>query len=568
MSIYKRINPSDVSIKNFPLYKQWDVSYLSSSQEFSNNLNSLDVSDKIVLFRGEYQEYPISTILPEIVGFSSEPTTSLGITKRGIYDFIKGVYNKPIRMSNEFNYVLDDPINNLRELYQSANLVKIHQDIYGYKIKESSLQITSSANTSFYVVDGYVDDDYVDGSGNTVNFLDDGKGNLYDISYPETSFLDNQNRVIYLSFTKKYESYNNNGFLTLGLDTFRSGTINEVDESYFQNEYEITDVYYRDGVYGQLVDLISGSIKIPNDFGYNLDINKEFGISFILNPGLSASYSQSVSTVNILRKGYQTEQPDETIRMNNSYPYGISYNIISQSLEFSLSDGIRSFSVSSSINSVPFSSSTHVICQKTGSSLYIYLDSNSEVYSSSIGCIESCSNKSPIYIGSNPLNSLDKFKGTLEQISFFDNALTTTERNSIFNIPSNIWQLGKVIYTHGLIILTNPQEQYNRHLDPDNEIESLNIKYKSTKYLTELEYICRVKPHEYNYTYNKTIKEYKQLSCAEGSSNIYDDPNFNPYVTTIGLYNDNYDLLAIAKIASPIRIPPNHDLNFMVKFDI
>ena len=54
----------------------------------------------------------------------SKTTTSLSFTKRSIYDFINGMYNKPIRNSNEFNFVLNDPINDLRELYQNVNLLK------------------------------------------------------------------------------------------------------------------------------------------------------------------------------------------------------------------------------------------------------------------------------------------------------------------------------------------------------------------------------------------------------------------------------------------------------------
>jgi len=567
MSVYKRIDSADISIKNFPLYKQWDISYNTSSNEFTNNINSIDVSDRAVFFKGTYQTYPISTVIPAIAGFLTEPTTSLSITQRGIYDFLNVLYNKPLRGSNEYNYVLDDPINNLRELYQNVYILKIHQDIYGYKIKENSFEFIS--DLSSYVEDGYVDDGYADDFGYDTTIKDDGEGNLYDTLYPETDFLDNQNRLIYLSFGRKYKSYydpNNNFILTQGLDTFRSGTLEEIDESYFQNDYQATDIYYRTGSYGIRADFISGSIKIPHDFGYNLDTNPEFGISFIMDPGVSASYSSS--KVNLIKKGYQIEQIEDTTTSISSYPYSITYDVNNKNIEFSLSDGPRTFSVSSSVNSVPYGEYSHIICQKTGSSLYIHIDSYDNAFSSSIGCIESCSNKSPIYVGYNPLNSNDKFKGTLEQLSFFDNALNETQIDSIIHIPSNIWQIGKIIYSHGLIILTNPQNQYTMHFDIWDDASDRRIKYKSTKYISENEYICRVKSYEYNYTYNKTIKEYKQLSCATGSSNIYDDPTFNPYITTIGLYNDNYDLLAVAKVAAPIRIPPNHDINFAVKFDI
>ena len=570
MSIFKQINSSDISIKNFPLYKQWNVTYNSSSGQFENNINSIDVTDKITIFDGQYQNYPMGTIIPAIAGIINEVTTSLSFTKRSIYDFVNGMYNKPIRNSNEFNFVLDDPINNLRELYQNVSLLKIHQDLYGYSIKKSSLQITSRTNDGYYVEFDYVDPGFVEGEdgGTSIVFKDDGEGNLYDIANPEANFLDNQNRVLYLSFTKKYKSYDNNGILALGLDTWRTGALDEIDESYFQNEYEATNIYYRTGSYGIAADFISGSMKIPDDFGYNLDSNSNFGISFIINPGESSSYPSSI--VNVIRKGYQKEQADDTIIEDNRYPYGISYNNTNKNIIFSVSDGLHTYSVTSSINTVPHTASAHIICQKVDDVLNIYVSSSTAFTSSSAncGCMASASNKCPIFIGSNPQNTDDKFKGTLEQISFFDNALSLTERTSIFNIPSNIWQLGKVFYSHGIVILTNPQLKYTRHLNLDNEIEILNVLYKSTKYISETEYICRIKSTEYNYTYNNSIPKYKQESCATGSSNIYDDPAFNPYITTIGLYNDQYELIAVAKLAAPIQVPPNHDLNFAVNFDI
>ena len=43
---------------------------------------------------------------------------------------------------------------------------------------------------------------------------------------------------------------------------------------------------------------------------------------------------------------------------------------------------------------------------------------------------------------------------------------------------------------------------------------------------------------------------------------------FAPYVTSIGLYNDFNELLAVAKLASPVRNDPELALSFVVRFDI
>ena len=44
--------------------------------------------------------------------------------------------------------------------------------------------------------------------------------------------------------------------------------------------------------------------------------------------------------------------------------------------------------------------------------------------------------------------------------------------------------------------------------------------------------------------------------------------SFYPYVTTLGLYNDMGDLLATAKLGSPLKRRSDVDVTIQVKFDI
>ena len=43
---------------------------------------------------------------------------------------------------------------------------------------------------------------------------------------------------------------------------------------------------------------------------------------------------------------------------------------------------------------------------------------------------------------------------------------------------------------------------------------------------------------------------------------------FAPYITTIGLYNDAGQLLAIGKLAQPIRKRNDVDINFLIRLDL
>jgi hypothetical protein len=44
--------------------------------------------------------------------------------------------------------------------------------------------------------------------------------------------------------------------------------------------------------------------------------------------------------------------------------------------------------------------------------------------------------------------------------------------------------------------------------------------------------------------------------------------DFSPYVTTVGLYNDAQELLAIGKMAAPMPLSANTDTTFLVKYDL
>ena len=50
-------------------------------------------------------------------------------------------------------------------------------------------------------------------------------------------------------------------------------------------------------------------------------------------------------------------------------------------------------------------------------------------------------------------------------------------------------------------------------------------------------------------------------------SNFVTHSEFNPYITSIGLYNDEKELLAVGKLSRPIKKPKEYDISFTVRFD-
>ena len=82
----------------------------------------------------------------------------------------------------------------------------------------------------------------------------------------------------------------------------------------------------------------------------------------------------------------------------------------------------------------------------------------------------------------------------------------------------------------------------------DTDESSTDITACSEEFLTTSYVTIRILPSEFNYTLNPSF-------AANGESQIKDTFLLNPitYITTIGLYNDNGDLLAVAKTNKPLK---------------
>jgi hypothetical protein len=158
--------------------------------------------------------------------------------------------------------------------------------------------------------------------------------------------------------------------------------------------------------------------------------------------------------------------------------------------------------------------------------------------------------------------------------------------------------LGTVSYTYGLVMLTDTGSRYTSIVAGTTGSDGWKLSYRATKTIQEHQYQVIIPENKFNHTTNISIthgrsgsfdvppgmdsKELRTfLPPAEGQ---YDTVNgysssmkvedfathsfFAPYVTTVGLYNDLGDLLAIAKPSRPIRNDPELALSFIIRFDV
>ena len=79
----------------------------------------------------------------------------------------------------------------------------------------------------------------------------------------------------------------------------------------------------------------------------------------------------------------------------------------------------------------------------------------------------------------------------------------------------------------------------------------------------ENEIRCKINENEFNFSHNPSIQEGEDGKIKSP----FLSPDFSPYVTTIGLYNEVGDLLMVGKLAQPIPLSQNVDTTIIVKYD-
>ena len=93
---------------------------------------------------------------------------------------------------------------------------------------------------------------------------------------------------------------------------------------------------------------------------------------------------------------------------------------------------------------------------------------------------------------------------------------------------------------------------------------SFSLLFQNEHIIYENEIRCIIKESEFNLSYNPSLQSDNSGSlCGFATS-----ASFAPYATTIGLYNDENELLMVAKLGKPMLISPDTDMTFIVKYDL
>ena len=154
--------------------------------------------------------------------------------------------------------------------------------------------------------------------------------------------------------------------------------------------------------------------------------------------------------------------------------------------------------------------------------------------------------------------------GTITITAVSSSIQTTTTNYEIYpasTITDNEL-LGNIYYSHGMLTLTKSdiakrfQEQVLR---------SGSLSWKGSHTIYEHTYNCRSNQSQLNFTLNPS--SYNNTTASGSVNDNITGSYFQPYVTTVGLYNDANELIAVGKLGQPIPKSQHSDMTFAIKFD-
>jgi hypothetical protein len=333
--------------------------------------------------------------------------------------------------------------------------------------------------------------------------------------------------------------------------------ISSSDSSLYNNPVNYVSMSFSMSAEGIESIFSSSYIELSDSSNYNFDYNEDFAVSFYLN-------SKS-STAPILYKfGASKKQSNLGTIVANIYDYSISnpqypykIDIISDKLYFQRYDGSTISQVTASFTT---GTKRHVLCQKSGSELQIWIN-GSKISSGSDNSSYSTKNNSLVFVGANGSRT-EFLSGSMSQIMIFAGALTSS--TTVSNLSSsydNSPNIGNIVYEHGMYIITKPGKYQN--VFKSGSSHSYIATFSSSVEYTEQKYRCLVQPDEFDFTSNPTA-----LDFDGNVKNIQTSSLFSPYITSIGLYNNDNELVAIGKLAQPIKKNKKVPINFVVRYDM
>ena len=485
-------------------------------------------------------------------------------------------------------------------LFHSASTLSIPYKDVGERIKPGTVTVSSTIGAT------------------EITLKDDAEGNLRDATIATSSFASSSRELLYLTFNNEFRRFDTPYGLNISGDfpyrlqnSHRVAKAKNIDINYgVVNTGTYTNANGgRSGLAGQF----SGSnsyIRIPHENIFNqFDKDDDWTISLYISKGVNSYRSKP-----IISKGGVTE---ETYYDNNSdqlklrtkeitmpdisgdysnvrtpFVIGVSSSATNnETYHFHASNGTNALHISASTTtttgSLLASSWKNIIVRNSSSLCQIFIDG---VTSGTSGALPTgtSANNADVMIGSFTTSSMTGptaglYDDRLAELRMYDYAVEDDAIASLANrhyLSGSLYQTntaGNTFYRNGQLVVSSPMPKYNT--GSGLFAESSTTSWKGIHTIYENEVLVRVPKGVLNKTINpsatyaapldKALTEAQQVGRRPGNryKGIFESGSAFPYITSIGLYNDKYQLLATAKLAQPIQKRDDIDMNFLIRWD-
>lgn len=471
-------------------------------------------------------------------------------------------------------------------LYPTASIVSIPQNKMGLGIKPKSVLIS---------------DQSFDGANLTLSssIEDNDWGYIYDDDIDQSGFIKDDTNVFYLGF--------NDGVFG---KTYKRG----VEDSPFKTPIEVKGLEVCSGIdttgqitasgYGVKLNADS-EIAVPaSTLPINFGTFNPWGVSMWIKLPPSQSFTTTKRNTIVEKRAQQLDpyivdvqkplrRQQLTFRNQpSSFPFSVT--VFNQSagsdngkLHFTFGTGNekRSQTVITSSVKVNDNNWHHVLVthkeatEKAKGTMSFYLDNQLQGQSVGTTINSQIENEADVTIMCHTQDDIaNGTSGSIDEVRMTRGYLDSSKRASLFNnhyISGSAYQtanVGYVFYNKGLIVISDPRPKYqncflgNGNWDYATNTRGFEFKYKSTKKIQQQSILCEIGKNEFNVSTNNTLR----LSGDDSDytlKNFVTGSNFRPYITSIGLYNDTGDLLAIAKLGSPLKKRHDVDVTVDVRLD-
>ena len=375
------------------------------------------------------------------------------------------------------------------------------------------------------------------------------------------------------------------------------------DDSYFFNKINYNNVIFTKKTYPTNTTFSSinfssttGShIMTPHNERFNFNTYEDFSISLYATPAATGSDGDISATEKryiIAKSGTKTSNHNSgsltEVRSGPQYPFEIY--MVSQSLYFSRSDGKRTDSINCHITasaSTVKTKTAHIVCQLSSSIMEIWFNGVKRA-STSNTLIGPTKNNANLYIGSKGpfntkadntllVNRAQFYNGELSNINIWSRSYNAA---TILNISESVNAspyIGNIFYQSGIATITHPNytdkksSPGNKDAAPISGSKELSggintLQFQGSHLIYEHEYQCSIQDHEFNSTKNISARDQLGTNPHE-LANFTTSSYFQPYITTVGLYDKDNNLLVVGKLGQPVKKSDKANMTFVLRWD-